>query len=336
MAASDVELQRYLESEAALLEDLQATRLAQLRATRRRLDEMARAEARVRTKVRALDVLDAAAERDATAQALVRPLFHTGTALRDMEFHVAELRRRLAAARVAEDGGGRHEQLYAHDNAIRTADHLINGYLDASLFVAAGAMSVLEIAAHALAMFSGKPECRNLLFANGCVETAARLLKRTFSAAVVAHACAVVGNMASHDEARGRLRIMGAVGALVRLLRADCPAQVQVAAAGALALLASRDDVICDTVRVLGGLELLVAMLAHPTDVGRAEVARVTLHTLRKGNEANARSIAQTIKLDPNLVGVAHKHPYLEDFMDVSNVKHSCGKDVPCCCFRCR
>lgn len=49
------------------------------------------------------------------------------------------------------------------------------------------------------------------------------------------------------------LRGGGGVGALVRLLRGDCEASVQAAAAGALSLLAARDIVIQDSVRYLVG-----------------------------------------------------------------------------------
>jgi hypothetical protein len=50
----------------------------------------------------------------------------------------------------------------------------------------------------------------------------------------------------------------------VRLLRPDAPGTMQAAAAGALCLLAAKDPVVQDSVRYLGGIELLVDMLAAP------------------------------------------------------------------------
>ncbi len=52
------------------------------------------------------------------------------------------------------------------------------------------------------------------------------------------------------------------MGALVRLLRADVETAVQTAAAASLSLLAAQDIVIQDSVRYLGGLDLLVGLLA--------------------------------------------------------------------------
>ncbi len=49
------------------------------------------------------------------------------------------------------------------------------------------------------------------------------------------------------------------------------PLPLQRAAASALALLAAHDPVIQDSVRYLGGIDLLVALLAH----GRSSVADV-------------------------------------------------------------
>ncbi len=59
----------------------------------------------------------------------------------------------------------------------------------------------------------------------------------------------------------------------VRLLRPDVEPTAQTAAAAALSLLASRDMVIQDSVRYLGGIELLVDLLASP-DAYLSEVAR--------------------------------------------------------------
>jgi hypothetical protein len=89
----------------------------------------------------------------------------------------------------------------------------------------------------------------------------------------VANAASALGNLAADPDCRRELRRQGGVGALVRLLKADAPGAMQAAAAGALCLLGARDPIVSESVRYLGGIDLLVELLAAPK-ASLAQVAR--------------------------------------------------------------
>lgn len=86
-------------------------------------------------------------------------------------------------------------------------------------------------------------------------------------------------------DIRLALRSGGGIGALVRLLRPDCEASVQAAAAGALSLLAARDIVVQDSVRYL---------VRHVTD---------WLSDSVRGWIASSSACAPMSRADPNMDG---------------------------------
>lgn len=75
---------------------------------------------------------------------------------------------------------------------------------------------------------------------------------------------------------------------------------LQVAAAAALSLLSAHDPVIQDSIRYLGGIAHLVAMMASP-DPAVVEVARCCLHSLRHQNYRNQAEIVTSIRSSPGL-----------------------------------
>lgn len=136
---------------------------------------------------------------------------------------------------------------------------------------ASGSYSVMELAASTLAMFAARPAALPALLAASALSVMVRAMSPLYPATVVTHLANALGSMAGSLDARLALRAAGGVGALVRLLRSDVDGSVQSAAASALSLLAARDVVIQDSVRYLGGVDSLVALLAS-SDSYLAEV----------------------------------------------------------------
>jgi len=130
---------------------------------------------------------------------------------------------------------------------------------------------LLELSASTLCSLSQRQAAHPLLLATGAVPALISLLPPTHTACTVVNACSALGNLAADAPCRRAVRSQGGVGALVRLLRADAPSAMQAAAASAVCLLAARDPIIQDSVRYLGGIELLVDLLVAP----RASVAKV-------------------------------------------------------------
>lgn len=110
----------------------------------------------------------------------------------------------------------------------------------------------MELAASTVAMFAGRASAVPVLLAAGAVPVICRILSPLFAPGVVTSIASAVGNMADNLDARLAFRAHGGVSALVRLLRPDVDGPVQAAAASALALLATRDLVVQDSVRYLG------------------------------------------------------------------------------------
>jgi hypothetical protein len=73
------------------------------------------------------------------------------------------------------------------------------------------------------------------------------------------------------------------------------PLPMQAAAAAALALLAARDSVIQDSLRFLGGIELLVGLLAAPS-ARVADAAKCALYGLRHDNVVNQDEVYSELR----------------------------------------
>ncbi|KAJ9513643.1 hypothetical protein QJQ45_006201 [Haematococcus lacustris] len=160
---------------------------------------------------------------------------------------------------------------------------------------------VMELASSTLAMLAGRAPVAGLMHAAGSLSVMVKLLSPLFPTVVVVNVSNAVGNLAPDAPCRLAFRAAGGVGALVRLLRSDVDTTAQTAAAAALSLLAARDVVIQDSVRYLGGIELLVELLASP-DTYLAEVARYALLALRHGNVKNQAEIITSVRGSSALV----------------------------------
>jgi len=132
---------------------------------------------------------------------------------------------------------------------------------------------VVDLAASTLCTLSQRASARELLLNENAVPALVSLLTPSHHARAVTDAAAALGNLSSDPDCGRAVRSGGGVGALVRLLRPDAPSSMQAAAAAALCLLAARDAVVQDSVRYLGGIDLLVDLLASPRS-SVAEVAR--------------------------------------------------------------
>ncbi len=131
----------------------------------------------------------------------------------------------------------------------------------------------VELAAATLCTLSQRPSAHELLLSEGAIPALISLLTPSHRPRAVADAASALGNTAADAGCRRAARAAGAVGALVQLLRPDAGGARQAAAAGALCLLAARDAVVQDSVRYLGGVDLLVDLLASER-ASLAEVAR--------------------------------------------------------------
>lgn len=120
-------------------------------------------------------------------------------------------------------------------------------------------------------MLSQRPAAHEALAAAGAIPALLSLLDPLASACAVDNAAKALGNLSADAACRAVVRSNGGVGALARMLRGDCPGVMQAAAAASLALLCARDGIVQDSLRYLGALPLLVAMLnSHELNVAEA------------------------------------------------------------------
>eukprot|EP00798_Chlamydomonas_sp_ICE-L_P012446 gene12446-15650_t len=170
----------------------------------------------------------------------------------------------------------------------------------AAMFSQHGTYGVLELATSTAAMFSQRAYAVPMMYDNGAVAVLIRLLSPVFPSVCVVHVANALGNLSSDLSCRLTMRSGGGVGALVRLLRSDVEGSVQAAAAAAISLLAARDMVVQDSVRLLGGVDLLVDLLASD-DIYVSEVARYCLISVRHGNIKNQTEIITSMRTNPLL-----------------------------------
>ncbi|GLC34368.1 hypothetical protein PLESTB_000736600 [Pleodorina starrii] len=187
--------------------------------------------------------------------------------------------------------------LHAVAYATRTLDRLS----EPGKYAAEGNAGVLELGASTLAMFATRTGSA-AAFAEACTTPVlVKLLSPLYAPVVVVNIANTIGNLAEDLDIRLALRSGGGIGALVRLLRPDCESSVQAASAGALSLLAARDIVVQDSVRYLGGIDLLVDLLVSG-DAYTAEAARYCLLSLRRGNTKNQAEVIAAIRANTNVV----------------------------------
>lgn len=295
--------------ETDYLTRLTVRRLAELNATRAKVEAL---EARAHlaeeyeNERRKLDLL----QRLQSKYAALAPVSVDAT------LAIADLREHLQAVYDADLLGDPQLRALTMLHAVSFATRTLDRMSEPGRYAQEGAVGVLELGASALAMFSSRAGAGAAFADSGTVAVLTKLLSPLYAPVVVVNVANAVGNLSEDVDVRLTLRGGGGVGALVRLLRGDCEASVQAAAAGALSLLAARDIVIQDSVRYLGGIDLLVELLVSG-DAYTSEAARYCLMSLRRGNTKNQAEVIAAIRANGNVVrNVRRIDPELLRFED--------------------
>lgn len=218
-----------------------------------------------------------------------------GPQLKDMGLYITELKAYLQSVYDAELLADGALQDLATEHCIAYTVHVLDLMCDRPKSDSKGSFSVMELASSTLAMFAGRPSAIPALLATGALPAMTKALSPLFPSAVVINLANAMGSIANNLDARLAVRAAGGVGALVRLLRSDVEPAVQSATAAALSLLSARDTVIQDSVRYLGGIDNLVALLGS-NDSYLAEVARLCLVSLRHGNVKNQAEVITAMR----------------------------------------
>lgn len=276
------------------LTKLTIKRLAELNATRAKVEAL---------EARAMLLEDYEVERKklAVLQRLQEQHGALAPALADANAAVRELKSHLQSVYDADLLLDPELRALTALHAVAYATRTLDRMSEPGRYSMEGSAGVLELASSTLAMFSSRPGAGAAFAEAGTAPVLIKLLSPLFPPVVVINICNNVGNMADDYDFRQALRTGGGVGALVRLLRGDCETAVQAASAGALSLLSARDIVIQDSVRYLGGIDLLVDMMVTG-DTYTAETARYCLLSLRHGNVRNQADIIASIRANPGLV----------------------------------
>uniref|UniRef100_A0A7S3RAC6 SAM domain-containing protein n=1 Tax=Dunaliella tertiolecta TaxID=3047 RepID=A0A7S3RAC6_DUNTE len=287
------------------------------RLTLRRLAELERTRARLHSLELARYYEESEAERRRLSLLYALdypwpyPLDVNATA---MSHYVAQLKAYLQSVYDADLMGDVVLQELAVDHAVGYMMRLLASLTEPAIAHSLSELNVLELATSTLTMFSQRPSASRALYDSGITSLAVKLLSPLLPTVAVVNVANAMGNLAAETDIRLGFRAAGGVGALVRLLRPDVEPTAQTAAAAALSLLASRDMVIQDSVRYLGGIEFLVDLLASP-DAYLSEVAKYTLLALRHGNVKNQSEIITTIRASPLLARDYRKMDYASDLL---------------------
>ncbi|GAX82754.1 hypothetical protein CEUSTIGMA_g10180.t1 [Chlamydomonas eustigma] len=227
--------------------------------------------------------------------------------MRHMELYVKELRQHLQGVIDADLTSDSVLRVFTSEACIDYTVKLVDIVADiARTYDREGSYRVLELAASTLAMFSGRASALPALLKYGAVPAMIKLLSPLFPQVIVITAADALGNLSENVSARLSFRGHGGVGSLVRLLRNDVDSSVKIAAAASLSQYASLDGVVQDSVRYIGGIDLLVALLASQ-DANLAKVARVCLLSLRRGNPKNQAEIMNCIRNNVELAKDMYK-----------------------------
>eukprot|EP00775_Hariotina_reticulata_P009012 gene9012-9185_t len=159
---------------------------------------------------------------------------------------------------------------------------------------------IADLASATLCMLSQRTGSHELLTSGGAIPALLLLLDPMQSPCAVDNAAKALGNLSADVAARAVVRSSGGVGALVRMLKSDCPGVMQASAAASLALLSARDSVVQDSLRYLGGIQLLVDML-NSTQHNVTEAARCCLCALKHNNSRNASEILSALRSSTQL-----------------------------------
>jgi hypothetical protein len=87
---------------------------------------------------------------------------------------------------------------------------------------------IAELASATLCMLSQRTSSHELLTSGGSIPALLLLLEPSQSACAVDNAAKALGNLSADVAARAVIRSNGGVGALVRMLKSDCPGVMQV------------------------------------------------------------------------------------------------------------
>ena len=88
--------------------------------------------------------------------------------------------------------------------------------------------AVLELASSALCMLSQRESAHELLHSSGTIPPLISLCSPRFTSVTVENAASALGNLSADVPCRHSIRSHGGIGALVRLLKEDCTAKMQV------------------------------------------------------------------------------------------------------------
>ncbi|GIL89985.1 hypothetical protein Vretimale_17956 [Volvox reticuliferus] len=299
-------------AEADYLTRLTVRRLAELNATRARVEAL---EARAamaeeyEAERKKLELL----QRLQDKYSILSPLVTTDAAI-----VITELREHLQAVYDADLLADTQLRALTMLHAVAYATRTLDRLSEPGKYAAEGNAGVLELGASTLAMFSTRAGAAAAFTEASTTSVLVKLLSPLYAPVVVVNIANAIGNLAEDLDIRLALRSGGGIGALVRLLRPDCESSVQAAAAGALSLLAARDIVVQDSVRYLGGVDLLVDLLVS-ADSYTAEAARYCLLSLRRGNTKNQAEIIAAIRANTSVVrNVRRVDPELLRFEDAT------------------
>ncbi|PNW72513.1 hypothetical protein CHLRE_16g687182v5 [Chlamydomonas reinhardtii] len=282
-------------AEADYLTRLTVRRLAELNATRARVEAL---EARAslaeeyENERRKLDLLQRLQDKYSALSPIV---------VTDASLAIADLREHLQGVYDADLLSDPQLRALTMLHAVAFSTRTLDRFSEPGRYALEGSAGVLELGASTLAMFSSRAGGAVAFAEAFAVPVLVKLLSPLYAPVVVVNIANAIGNLADDLDIRLALRSGGGIGALVRLLRPDCEASVQAAAAGALSLLAARDIVVQDSVRYLGGVDLLVDLLVT-ADAYTAEAARYCLLSLRRGNTKNQAETIAAIRANSNVV----------------------------------
>ncbi|KAG2434292.1 hypothetical protein HXX76_008016 [Chlamydomonas incerta] len=282
-------------AEADYLTRLTVRRLAELNATRARVEALeARASLAEEYEVerRKLDLLQRLQDKYSALSPIV---------VTDASLAIADLREHLQGVYDADLLSDPQLRALTMLHAVAFSTRTLDRFSEPGRYALEGSAGVLELGASTLAMFSSRVGGAAAFAEAFAVPVLVKLLSPLYAPVVVVNTANAIGNLADDLDIRLALRSGGGIGALVRLLRPDCEAAVQAAAAGALSLLAARDIVVQDSVRYLGGIDLLVDLLVT-ADAYTAEAARYCLLSLRRGNTKNQAETIAAIRANSNVV----------------------------------
>lgn len=221
--------------------------------------------------------------------------------LQESQQKIAELKAHLAAVHDADLLSDSSLQAITTEHclsyAVRLADLVTS---EARSSDRTASYAVLELVSSTYAMFSNRPSAVHAILSSGTIQSIVNLLSPLFPSIIVISVANAIGSLAHDQDCRNAFRSAGGIGALVRLLRSDVDVPAQTASAAAISLLSARDVSIQDSIRYLGGIDLLVDLLADP-DVYLNEVARYSLLSLRGGNLKNQAEIVTAVRASVKL-----------------------------------